>query len=118
MGCRVYPYLLRDFTCTRPNQGWGINSTYIPLRAGWMYVVAVLDWFSRYVVSWELDDTLQAPFVLVAAQRALSQATPEIWNSDQGSHFTNPQYRALLLEAGVRISVDGRGRALDNALMP
>jgi len=113
-GERVYPYLLRDLRCTHPNQVWGIDVTYIPLQAGWMYLVAVLDWFSRFVVSWELDDTLQLPFVLRAAERALAQATPEIWNSDQGSHFTSPQYRELLLGAGVRISMDGKGRALDN----
>jgi putative transposase len=94
-----------------------IDVTYIPLQTSRMYLVAVLDWCSRYVVSWELDDTLQLPFVLAAAQRALAQATPEIWNSDQRSHFTSPQYRALLLGAGVQISMDGNGRALDNILV-
>jgi putative transposase len=79
-----------------------------------MYLVAVLDWFSRYIVSWELDQTLAQPFVTVAVQRALVQATPVIWNSDQGSHFTSPQYTSLLLAAGVQISMDGKGRALDN----
>jgi putative transposase len=116
-GEQVYPYLLRGLNCTHPNQVWGIDVTYIPLQAGWMYLVAVLDWFSRYVVSWELDDTLQLPFVLAAVQRALARATPEIWNSDQGSHFTSPQYRALLLAAGVQISMDGKGRALDNVFV-
>jgi len=79
-----------------------------------MYLVAVLDWYSRYVVSWELDHTLELPFVLQAGDRALAQAHPEIWNSDQGSHFTSPQYVDRLLAAGVRISMDGRNRALDN----
>jgi putative transposase len=116
-GERVYPYLLRDLRCTHPNHVWGIDVTYIPLQAGWMYLVAVLDWFSRYVVSWELDDILQLPFVLRAVERALAQATPEIWNSDQGSHFTSPQYRELLLGAGVQISMDGKGRALDNVFV-
>jgi len=74
----------------------------------------VLDWFSRYVLSWELDQTLAQPFVTMAVERALAQATPEIWNSDQGSHFTSPQYTDRLKAAGVRISMDGRGRALDN----
>jgi putative transposase len=111
---QVYPYLLRDLTCSYPNQVWGIDVTYIPLQSSWMYLVAVLDWFSRYIVSWELSDTLQLPFVLSAVERALAQATPEIWNSDQGSHFTSPQYRELLLAAKVRISMDGKGRALDN----
>jgi putative transposase len=91
-----------------------IEVTYIPLLAGWMYLVAVLDWFSRYVVSWEVDDNLQLPCVLRAVERALAQATPEIWNSDQGSHFTSPQYRNMLLAAGVQISTVGKGRALDN----
>jgi putative transposase len=116
-GEQVYPYLLRDVTCRYPNQVWGIDVTYIPLQAGWMYLVAVLDWFSRYVVRWELGDTLLLAFVLRAAERALAQATPAIWNSDQGSHFTSPQYRDLLLAAGVQNSMDGNGRALDNVFV-
>jgi putative transposase len=118
---KVYPYLLRNATAAYPNHVWGIDITYIRLTAGWMYLVAVLDWFSalssifdRYVVSWELDQTLEMPFVLVAVERALAQATPVIWNSDQGSHFTSPQYTQRLLDAGVQISMDGRGRAADN----
>jgi putative transposase len=111
---RIYPYLLRNLKIVRPNQVWGIDITYIRLQAGWMYLVAVLDWFSRYVVSWELDQTLEMPFVLSAVQRALGRARPEIWNSDQGSHFTSPQYTDLLHAAQVQISMDGRGRALDN----
>lgn len=79
-----------------------------------MYLVAVLDWYSRYVVSWELDQTLEMPFVLAAVDRALEVAVPEIWNSDQGSHFTSPQYIERLLAKNVRISMDGKGRALDN----
>ena len=111
---KVYPYLLRNVKAVRPNHVWGIDITYIRLRNGWMYLVAVLDWFSRYVVSWELDQTLAMPFVVAAVQRALAQATPVIWNSDQGSHFTSPQYTQLLHDAGVQISMDGKGRALDN----
>lgn len=111
---RIYPYLLRDLSITRANQVWGIDITYIRLQAAWMYLVAILDWFSRYVISWELDDTLALPFVLSAVERALAQARPEIWNSDQGSHFTSPQYTELLRAAQVQISMDGRGRALDN----
>jgi len=91
-----------------------IDITYIRLKGGWLYLVAVLDWYSRYVISWELDQTLEMPFVLATVQRALAQAHPLIWNSDQGSHFTSPQYTQLLADAGVQISMDGRGRALDN----
>lgn len=111
---QVYPYLLRGLAIDGPNQVWGIDITYIRLKAGWMYLVAILDWFSRYVVSWELDQTLEMPFVLSAVERALGQGKPQIWNSDQGSHFTSPQYTERLLEAGVRISMDGKGRAIDN----
>ena len=91
----VYPYLLRHITSAYPNHIWGIDITYIRLRGGWMYLVAILDWYSRYVVSWELDQTLELPFVLTTVQRALGQAVPVICNSDQGSHFTSPQYLAL-----------------------
>jgi putative transposase len=82
-----------------------------------MYLVVVLDWYSRYVVSWEVDDTLRLPSVLAAARRALAKARPVVWNSDQGSHFTSQQYRELLLQAGVQISMDGKGRALDNVFV-
>jgi putative transposase len=109
-----YPYLLRGLTIDRPNQVWGIDITYIRLLTGWMYLVAVLDWFSRYVVSWALDPTLEIDFVLQAVDQALLLAKPDIWNSDQGSHFTSPQYLDRLKAAQVRISMDGRGRALDN----
>ena len=111
---RVYPYLLRDVPAAYPNHVWGIDITYVRLRASWMYLVAVLDWYSRYVVSWELDQALAMPFVLDATERALARSTPTIWNSDQGSHFTSPQYLDLLTTAGVQISMDGKGRALDN----
>lgn len=111
---KVYPYLLRDLRIEHPNQVWGVDITYIRLVHGWMYLVAVLDWHSRFVVSWELEQSLEIGFVLRALRRALANATPEICNSDQGSHFTSDQYLDLLKEAGVRISMDGRGRALDN----
>jgi putative transposase len=111
---RVYPYLLRDVPAAYPNHVWGIDITYVRLYAGWLYLVAVLDWYSRYVVSWELDQTLALPFVLTAVERALAQATPVIWNSDQGSHYTSRQYLDLLTTAGVQISMDGKGRAMDN----
>jgi putative transposase len=111
---KLYPYLLRNVGINRPNQVWGIDITYIRLQGGWMYLVAILDWFSRYVVNWELDQSLELPFVLRAVDRALGQARPDIWNSDQGSHFTSPHYTQRLLAANVQISMDGRGRALDN----
>jgi putative transposase len=110
----VYPYLLRHITSAYPNHIWGIDITYIRLQRGWMYLVAILDWYSRYVVSWQLDQTLELPFVLATVENALAQASPVIWNSDQGSHFTSPQYLALLQAANVQISMDGKGRALDN----
>jgi putative transposase len=111
---RVSPYLLRGVTASYPNHVWGVDITYIKTQGSWLYLVAVLDWYSRYIVSWELSPTLELPFVLAAAERALTQATPTIWNSDQGSQFTSQEYLALLTTAEVRISMDGRGRALDN----
>ena len=111
---RVYPYLLRHVTAEYPNHVWGVDITYVRLHGGWLYLVAVLDWFSRYVVSWAVDDTLEMPFVLQAVEQALALATPIIWNSDQGCQFTSPLYIQRLEGAGVRISMDGRGRALDN----
>jgi putative transposase len=110
----IFPYLLRHVTAAAPNHVWGIDITYVRLCGGWLYLVAVLDWYSRYVVSWELDQTLEMPFVLDAVDCALTQATPTIWNSDQGSHFTSPQYLDRLQQANVQISMDGKGRALDN----
>jgi putative transposase len=110
----VYPYLLGGVRAASPNHVWGIDITYVRLRAGWMYLVAILDWFSRYVVAWELDQTLEIGFVLAAVDRALAQAVPVIWNSDQGSHFTSPQYIERLRARDVQISMDGKGRALDN----
>ena len=113
-GQQIYPYLLRQVTAAYPNHIWGIDITYIRLQKSWLYLVAVLDWFSRYVVSWQLDDTLDIDFVLFAVDNALIQHKPIIWNSDQGSHFTSPQYIQRLLAADVQISMDGKGRALDN----
>ena len=110
----VYPYLLRGVQAARPDQIWGIDITYIRLRRGWMYLVAVIDWYSRYVVAWELDETMEISFVMRAVRDALGRSKPEVFNSDQGSQFTSPEYIGLLKDAGVRISMDGRGRATDN----
>ena len=111
---QIYPYLLRHVSAERPNHIWGIDITYIRLQQGWLYLAAVLDWYSRYVVSWSLSQTLEMEFVLAAVDNALLQSAPEIWNSDQGSHFTSPRYLERLQNANVSISMDGRGRALDN----
>ena len=110
----VYPYLLRGLTIERPNQVWGVDITYIRLRSGWMYLFAVLDWYSRFVVAWTLDLTLEISFVLEGMRAALATAIPTLCNSDQGSHFTSSQYIALFHNTPVQISMDGKGRALDN----
>jgi len=113
-GHQIYPYLLRNVTAQRPNHIWGIDITYIRLKHGWLYLSAIMDWYSRYVVAWSLSQTLSQPFVTAVVEQAFQQAVPEIFNSDQGSQFTSPQYTRRLLSAGTRISMDGRGRALDN----
>ena len=110
----VYPYLLRNVTASYPDHVWGIDITYIRLSKSWMYLVAILDWYSRYVVSWRLDDSLDIDFVLAAVDQALAHSQPTLCNSDQGSHFTSPHYIQRLLDAGVQVSMDGKGRALDN----
>jgi len=101
-------------TAAHPNHIWGIDITYIRLQHGWLYLTAVLDWYSRYVVSWALSQTLEMDFVLAAVDNALFQAKPEIWNSDQGSHFTSPKYLERLQREEIKISMDGCGRAMDN----
>lgn len=111
---KVFPYLLRHVVIDSPNIAWGTDITYIRLVHGWMYLVAVLDWYSRYVVSWEMSDTLEGSFVLDAVKKALAVAIPDILNSDQGSQYTSLGYVDLVRAAGVRISMDGRGRAIDN----
>lgn len=111
---RVYPYLLRDLDITHPNQVWCTDITYIRLKSGFVYLVAVMDWFSRYVLSWELSVSLDTEFCLNALDRALEQARPEIFNSDQGSQFTSQAFTDRLLAAGIAISMDGRGRVFDN----
>jgi len=110
----IYPYLLRGLVVEHSNQVWAIDITYIRLKSGWMYLVAIIDLFSRYVIAWDLDQSLEIDFVLRTVETALSKGKPEIINSDQGSHFTSPQYIEQLKAAGVKISMDGRGRAKDN----
>lgn len=110
----VYPYLLRGLKVSSVNQVWGVDITYVPVRGGWVYLFAVLDWYSRFVVAWSVDLSLEIGFVLEAMKLALVLGKPQICNSDQGSHFTSPKYTDLLLAAEVQISMDGKGRALDN----
>ena len=114
---RIFPYLLGDVVASFPDHVWGIDLTYVRLARGWLYLVAILDWFSRFVVAWELDQTLELDFVLAAVDRALAQAAPLIWNSDQGSHFTSPRYLDRLLARDIQVSMDGKGRALDNVFV-
>lgn len=112
-----FPYLLKGLAISRPNQVWGTDITYIPVRGGFLYLVAVLDWYSRYVLAWELSNTLDSSFCIQALRQALEVATPEIFNNDQGSQFTSNEFVAVLKEAGIRISWDGKGRALDNVFV-
>lgn len=111
---KVYPYLLKGLDITHPDHVWSIDITYIPIRRSWLYLVAIIDWYSRYVLSWEVDDSLEIGFVLEACRSALKKSRPDIMNSDQGSHFTSPKYVRLFLDAGSRVSMDHRGRAYDN----
>ncbi|WP_148272623.1 IS3 family transposase [Leptospirillum ferrooxidans] len=111
---KVYPYLLRNITAQYPHHIWGVDITYIRLAHGLMYLVAIIDWHSRYVVSWELDQTLEMPFVLDYVDRAFSTALPAIFNSDQGSRFTSNSYIERLLSRNIQISMDGKGRAIES----
>ena len=111
---KVYPYLLRGLEISRPLQVWSADITYVPLPQGFMYLVAILDWYSRYVVAWTLSNTLDCRFCLVALERALEQGHPEIFNTDQGVQFTARAFTHPLEQAGIRISMDGRGRCFDN----
>ena len=111
---KIYPYLLRNYAIQKSNQVWSTDITYIPMNRGYMYLVAVIDWFSRYVLSWELSNTQDIEFCLEALNNAISQGTPEIFNSDQGSQFTSERFTGVLKSEGIKISMDGRGRALDN----
>lgn len=116
-GHKIYPYLLRNVEVSRPDQVWSSDITYVPLQHGFLYLAAVLDWYSRHVLSWRLSNTLEGSFCLEALEEALSRATPEIFNSDQGSQFTAAAFTSRLETAGVAISMDGRGRAIDNVFV-
>lgn len=114
---RIYPYLLRDVEILRPDHVWSTDITYIPLRGGYLYLTAVMDWHSRFVLSWRLSNTLDVGFCLEALEEALSRSKPEIFNTDQGVQFTSEAFTSRLLANAVRISMDGKGRALDNVFV-
>lgn len=115
---RVYPYLLKGIEIKEPNQVWCADVTYIPMRRGFLYLVAVLDWYSRKILSWRLSSTLDAEFCVAAVEDALAKyGTPRIFNTDQGSQFTSLAFTRALKNAGVRISMDGRGRWMDNIMI-
>jgi putative transposase len=114
---KIYPYLLRDLAIIHPHQVWSTDITYIPMPQGFMYLVAILDWYSRYVLSWRLSNTLDGSFCLEALEEALALGKPRIFNSDQGVQFTSLEFTGRLETAGIAISMDGRGRALDNVFV-
>ena len=115
---RIFPYLLRNLVVDQPNQVWCADITYIPMRRGFLYLVAVMDWATRRVLSWRLSNTMDVDFCIAALEEALARfGPPEIFNSDQGSQFTSPRFTEVLTDAGVRISMDGRGRWMDNVFI-
>jgi putative transposase len=111
---RIYPYLLRDLTIQAPDEAWCADITYLPMRRGFMYLVAVMDWFSRYVLAWEVSNSLEVEFCLEALDRSMRDGVPGIFNTDQGSQFTGEEFTGRLQSRGVRISMDSRGRVSDN----
>ena len=116
-GHRVFPYLLRGVAITHADHVWSTDITYIPMRKGYLYLAAVMDWHSRYVLSWRLSNRLDSGFCVEALDEALAQSQPEIFNSDQGAQFTSREFTSRLLDRAVAISMDGRGRALDNVFI-
>ncbi len=116
-GHEIYPYLLRDVPIVRPNHVWSGDITYIPLASGFLYLIAIIDWFSRFVLSWELSNTLESSFCSAALTAAFAFGEPDIWNSDQGAQFTAASFLAPLQQRQIAISMDGRGRALDNVFI-
>jgi putative transposase len=115
---RVFPYLLRDLVIDRPNQVWCADITYLPMRRGFLYLVAVMDWATRKVLSWRVSNTMEAEFCLEVLEEAMARfGRPGIFNTDQGSQFTSPRFTGLLQQAGVRVSMDGRGRWMDNVFI-
>jgi putative transposase len=113
-GNKIYPYLLNGLKITRPNQVWAADITYIPLARGFLYLVVILDWYSRYVLSWRLSNTMETDFCVEALREALRKGRPEIFNTDQGSQFTSEEFTGILESQGLKISTDGKGRYADN----
>ena len=111
---RKYRYLLRDRKIKEVNEVWSVDITYIPMKYGYMYLVAIIDWYSRYIISWELSNTLELEFCIVALMRSLRKEKPKIFNSDQGSQFTSKEFTSILENNNIQISMDGRGRSIDN----
>jgi len=111
---KIYPYLLRGVAISRVNQVWGADITYIPMSRGFLYLVAIIDWYSRCALAWRLSNTMDVHFCLDALEEALSKGTPEVFNTDQGSQFTSELFTGMLLERGVQVSMDGKGRCRDN----
>ncbi len=111
---KIYPYLLKGVNIDRPNLVWSTDITYIPVSQGFLYLVAIIDWYSRYVLSWRLSNTLDVSFCIDALEEALEKGSPEVFNSDQGSQFTSNGFTEMLLSKEIKISMDGRGRVFDN----
>lgn len=116
-GHKIYPYLLNHVRIERVNQVWSTDITYIPMKNGYLYLTAVIDWYSRYVLAWELANTMESRFCVDALEHALTQGRPDIFNTDQGSQFTSQAFTSILLDRNIAISMDGRGRALDNVFI-
>ncbi len=114
---KIYPYLLRNKQITRINEVWSIDITYIKMEKGFMYMTAIIDWFSRYIIDWELSNTMDNDFCIDVLNRCLKKNTPEIFNSDQGSQFTANNFLSILENSNIKISMDGRGRCLDNIMI-
>jgi len=114
---KIYKYLLRDLIINRPNMVWATDITYIRLSKGYMYLVAIIDWFSKYILSWKLNNSLEKEFCIECLEKALSKGKPEIFNTDQGAQFTSSQFTRILKDSEIKISMDGRGRALDNRII-
>jgi len=116
-GHKIYPYLLRNVPIVKPNQVWSTDITYIPMRGGFVYLTAVIDWYSRYVISYELSNSLESTFCVRTLQAALETGTPTIFNTDQGAQFTSTEFISVLKEQHIKISMDGKGRAIDNVFI-